>query len=134
MIRCNWSFIKLSCLISHLSFDVHQSITHFDWYLVLVDLVLNSIRKIEILASKVIRDRQRDTHKGIKSYRDLIALWTLQSRLKLSLKQINYDWLISFQMTFPMLLCDNFIRSIIWFTCLNIWLYLNSIEILMQRI
>ena len=82
-------------MLSDLLFDVHDGVANFDHERKAEDLVLDSIGKEEVLALDLTGDGDRNAHVGVECHRNLIALRALQSRLELSLHQVNHYGLIS---------------------------------------
>ena len=82
----------------------------------------------------VVDQRKRKHQEGIELDRFILALWAIYDRLVLSVQQIYNDRLISLHKALPSLSCDDLIRSPIVILCLNVRLFLDSIQVLVQTI
>ena len=126
--------IKLPCIVCDMSFHIHHSRGWRDTNWRLKDPVLDTIGQVEVPASESCWDWQRDTHVGVKSDGNPLALGTFKSWLVLALQEIDDNWLVSLQVTLPMFLSNYFIRSIGRIALLYIGLLEDTIEVLVYRI
>jgi hypothetical protein len=131
--RMNWKefVIEIKSLLSYTSLYTHHCFSCFYIDIALVNFTWNFGRNEKVSKLKVLRNGKRNWHVRVKSNWNLSTTRTNQCWLKLTLHEIYYDRLVSFEMTVPELSRYFIIWSVIRFSTLNIWLLFYSIQVFM---